>query len=47
MYVDEREREVETLCDPRVRAAVAANHINLTGFGGREDWLQIDADERR
>jgi len=32
MYVDEREREVETLCDPRVRAAIAANHIDLTGF---------------
>jgi len=31
-YLDEREREVETLCDPRVRAAVEAGSIELCSF---------------
>ena len=31
-YLHEREREVETLCDPRVRAAVDAEGIELRSF---------------
>jgi chitin disaccharide deacetylase len=31
-YVDEREREVETLCDPRVRAALRDEGIKLMSF---------------
>jgi predicted glycoside hydrolase/deacetylase ChbG (UPF0249 family) len=33
-YCDEREEELSTLCDPRVRAAVAAEGILLRAFGG-------------
>lgn len=32
MYQSERAREVETLCDPRVRAALAAERIELCSF---------------
>jgi len=32
MYVMEREHEVRTLCDPRVRTAIDANHIELISF---------------
>jgi predicted glycoside hydrolase/deacetylase ChbG (UPF0249 family) len=31
-YLDERSREVETLCDPRVRAALAGEGIELRSF---------------
>jgi predicted glycoside hydrolase/deacetylase ChbG (UPF0249 family) len=34
MYRDERETELQTLCDPRVRAAVEAEGILLRDFGG-------------
>jgi predicted glycoside hydrolase/deacetylase ChbG (UPF0249 family) len=33
LYCREREQEVETLCDPRVRAAIEANGICLRSFG--------------
>ena len=33
MYREERLRELETLCDPRVRAAVEAADVALRGFG--------------
>lgn len=32
-YREERRREVETLCDPRVRGAIAAGGIELCSFG--------------
>jgi chitin disaccharide deacetylase len=32
MYVAEREREVRALCDPQVRAALAADGIELISF---------------
>lgn len=32
MYVDEREREMRALCDPRVRHAIAGLGIELTSF---------------
>jgi predicted glycoside hydrolase/deacetylase ChbG (UPF0249 family) len=32
MYVAEREREVSVLCDPRVRAAIAAEGIDLISY---------------
>jgi chitin disaccharide deacetylase len=32
MYGEERERELKVLCDPRVRAAIAANGIRLCSF---------------
>ena len=38
MYRSERAREVETLCDPRVRAALAAAGIQLCSFADRP-WL--------
>ena len=31
-YVEERAIEVRTLCDPRVREAIGANHIDLISF---------------
>ena len=31
-YAEEREREVEVLCDPRVRGLVRANGVALVGF---------------
>jgi chitin disaccharide deacetylase len=31
-YVEEREREIETLCDPRVRDAIAGEGIELRSF---------------
>jgi len=33
MYRAERWREVETLCDPRIRAAVTSGSIRLCSFG--------------
>jgi predicted glycoside hydrolase/deacetylase ChbG (UPF0249 family) len=36
-YTTEREVELETLCHPRVRGAVVANHIHVLGFA---DLLQ-------
>jgi predicted glycoside hydrolase/deacetylase ChbG (UPF0249 family) len=32
MYIDERAREVETLCDPQIREALAAGGIELCSF---------------
>lgn len=32
-YLEERAREVDTLCDPRVRAAIDSEGIELTSFG--------------
>jgi len=32
-YVEEREREVEILCDPRIRSLVQDSGIDLVGFG--------------
>jgi predicted glycoside hydrolase/deacetylase ChbG (UPF0249 family) len=36
MYGEERPREVETLCDPRVRAALGAAGVKLARFGPLE-----------
>jgi predicted glycoside hydrolase/deacetylase ChbG (UPF0249 family) len=33
MYRSERATEIETLCDPRIRSALAANGIELRSFG--------------
>jgi hypothetical protein len=38
MYDGERAEEVRTLCDPRVRAALAAAGIGLRTFRGVRDW---------
>lgn len=34
MYAAERPVEVQSLCDPRVRAALAAHHVRLVSFAG-------------
>src|SRR5262249_21134234 len=34
MYRQERKQEVQVLCDPRVRAALAAERIDLCSFTG-------------
>jgi predicted glycoside hydrolase/deacetylase ChbG (UPF0249 family) len=39
-YLAEREREVEVLCDPRVRAAFADGEIELRSFNELDDtWV--------
>jgi predicted glycoside hydrolase/deacetylase ChbG (UPF0249 family) len=39
-YAIERLRELEVLCDPRVRAAVEAEGIELRSFEGLRDTLR-------
>jgi predicted glycoside hydrolase/deacetylase ChbG (UPF0249 family) len=38
MYRYEREREVQTLCDPRVRATLGQRGVRLTSFRLTRDW---------
>lgn len=47
MYVAERQMEVDVLCDPRVRAAIAAEAIELMSFHEIADRYNLPAHEQR